>query len=374
MPAGNRSWCFTLNNPTPNEATTLPLPNGDSWPHQKLLVYQLERGERGTPHIQGYVQFDCQRSLASVKRLLPRAHWEVAKGTPQQNLAYCTKEGRLLEPVIIGEFPVGGGGPGASSHNGKGLSRAGVCKLIQDNPHITEAEIIDQGGLHILCAQPSILGIARGYLLGNARRNGVTCELFHGAPGTGKSRLADTLYPNAYRKAPGPWWDMYAGEGVVIFDDFDESSLELGEFLRVIDRYPHAVPVKGSYVKLVATHFVITSNLLPNQWWTKALPERIAAVHRRIGHVIHFDAWGKPKLFNGPDFLDYKMAHLGQDYTLPWEVDSPDSSQSTISLEGWEATQEADPEPDDPVGSPMLFDLDLDPEEEDSPPLYDEDE
>ena len=50
-----RAWCFTLNNPVRDEpvpATEDPKQWGASY-----LVYQLEKGESGTPHYQGYLYF-----------------------------------------------------------------------------------------------------------------------------------------------------------------------------------------------------------------------------------------------------------------------------------------------------------------------------
>lgn len=89
-----RNWCFTLNNP------------GDTRPARPdwacFLVYQLEQGENGTPHLQGYIQ-TTQKTLAQMKVWLPGAHFEAAKGTPDQNIKYCTKEPRLSDPVQDGE-------------------------------------------------------------------------------------------------------------------------------------------------------------------------------------------------------------------------------------------------------------------------------
>lgn len=66
--------------------------------------WQLERGENGTPHFQGYVQFNDKMSLSKMKALggLERAHLEVAKGKWQDNKKYCSKdEGRLDGPFEV---------------------------------------------------------------------------------------------------------------------------------------------------------------------------------------------------------------------------------------------------------------------------------
>jgi hypothetical protein len=87
-------WCFTLNNYTDDEVSIL-----DSLHPQKVkyLVYGFEKGESGTPHLQGYMQCVKKQRLTALKKLLPKAHWEAAKGSPAQNRTYCTKENNFKE-------------------------------------------------------------------------------------------------------------------------------------------------------------------------------------------------------------------------------------------------------------------------------------
>lgn len=336
MPGGNRAWCFTLNHPTQDETSALPTSADTLWAHCVALCYQLEQGDAGTPHFQGYARFDIQRGLNAVRSLIPggRAHWEPARGSPSQNLAYCTKpDGRLSEPVVIGQFGGQRGLPGGPNAGGRAcLKRADFISIIQDNPHVSTAQIIEQGGLDIIATQPNLLGTLRGYLLADERRDGVTVELFYGPTGTGKSRLAHELYPGAYRKAPGIWWDFYQGESVVILDDFDSDFMLIGDLLRSCDRYPVSVPVKGGFVRLVATHFVITSNELPAEWYPKASVRRIAAVCRRIGSVIDFS--GNAVLqHEGAWYFNPALNSRGQPFILPWERIEPEPEPSPLQFE-----------------------------------------
>ena len=276
MPNGSRNWCFTLNNPSDEEIAALPTELGalgvqdTPWSSATHLVYQHERGENGTHHIQGYTRFASQKSLTFVRRIFSRAHWEPARGSPKQNLEYCTKlESRLgPDPVILGDF-----GGRAASDGGTYLKRDQFIDLIAATPDLPNDQIIAKGGLAILATQPNLLGNVRGLLKSNARRAGITCELYYGFPGSGKSRLADEFYPNAYRKSPGMWWDMYAGESVVILDDVDGDFMPIGDLLRTLDRYPLHVPVKGGFVALAATTFIRTLspilNFLPLRLPTK---------------------------------------------------------------------------------------------------------
>lgn len=94
-----RSWCFTVNNDTYEDFETF-------MSHTfKYCIIGFEVGEEGTPHMQGYVQYHEAKSLKKMKKILPRAHLEIAKGNAEQNRKYCSKEGDYYE---IGSYTSGG--------------------------------------------------------------------------------------------------------------------------------------------------------------------------------------------------------------------------------------------------------------------------
>ena len=82
-----RNWCFTYNNPTLDEIGIADALN--SFPYV-YAVYQLEVGENGTEHFQGYVMFQKQLRLSQIRNLF-QAHWSVARKGPKENRDYCTK-------------------------------------------------------------------------------------------------------------------------------------------------------------------------------------------------------------------------------------------------------------------------------------------
>lgn len=84
-----RNVCFTVNNPT--DAAI-------AWPSNVHYgVYQLERGNNGTRHWQGYAEFSTPMRLEALKRWLPTAHFEGRRGTKQQARDYCMKEDTRIE-------------------------------------------------------------------------------------------------------------------------------------------------------------------------------------------------------------------------------------------------------------------------------------
>lgn len=91
------NWVFTLNNPDSDE-----LPVNDK---VKYCIWQRERGEQGTEHLQGYVEFRNKCRLSAVRQWLPRAHWEVRRGSREQAKDYASKEeSRVSGPWTRGEF------------------------------------------------------------------------------------------------------------------------------------------------------------------------------------------------------------------------------------------------------------------------------
>jgi len=109
-----KHWCFTLNNPTPAQKMFLTMYDSENFREDydvKYVIYQVEQGENGTPHIQGYIQFVRKKRMTTVKASIsPQAHVEIARGTAEQNRDYCTKEeGRLEGPFEYGEFTPGQG-------------------------------------------------------------------------------------------------------------------------------------------------------------------------------------------------------------------------------------------------------------------------
>lgn len=98
----SRAYTFTINNPNVSIKDTLSTLSGKG--NVKCAVVGDEKGKSGTRHFQGYVMFNSQVAFNTVRGLLPGAHIEHARGSPRENLAYCSKDG-VFES--LGVFPNG---------------------------------------------------------------------------------------------------------------------------------------------------------------------------------------------------------------------------------------------------------------------------
>jgi len=90
--------CFTINNYTPE--TVLKCRGAVGQAGIKGICWGFEVGEQGTPHMQGYLQAN-QDKYNRLMRVIGTCHMEKQKGTSQEAMDYCKKDGDYHE---YGEF------------------------------------------------------------------------------------------------------------------------------------------------------------------------------------------------------------------------------------------------------------------------------
>lgn len=286
-------FCFTLNN---YEELHYALFSNGAIDGIKYFIVGKEVGEQGTPHLQGYVEFpnnDKLRISAAKSRLerigLPNTiHIEPAKGTAQQNITYCSKDGTFVEG---GERPKG---------QGKRTDLDDVCDKINSGSSLNE--IANEFPVSFIKYST---GIQKLMNLKNSRRFFKTEVIWlYGSTGTGKSRFAWTAAPEAYMKCSShKWWDGYTGQDVVIVDDYRPSAhLPFHFMLNLMDRYPLSVEVKGATVEFISKKIYITSPYSPQEvcenleWVKEEMKDQFL---RRIDEVRHFSAenpWNPPQI------------------------------------------------------------------------------
>ncbi len=274
-----RDWCFTINNPAG------PVVFQES---MRYLIYQMEKGDSGTPHYQGFVQFKGQRTFNGVRTIIgQQPHLEPRMGTPQEARDYCKKsEGRLQGPFEFGTLSLGSG------------SRTDI---IQFRDAI-------QGGKRkreLVADMPALMQrYAKFYLtvdyLTRPKSGPREVVLFYGATGLGKTQTVHKAWENDdYWTMPltngTMWFDDYDGQERVLIDDFAGkfSHVSLVNLLRLLHEYPERVPVKGGHVWWNPKLISITTNIHPNDWYDYSnRSEQRLALKRRIKKVFLFQELG----------------------------------------------------------------------------------
>lgn len=267
----SRGWCFTLNNFEDEHIERIRVRYEAGNP--VYICYGKETGESGTPHLQGYARFRDAIGLSGVRKLLDTAHWEPRKGTEAQAIDYCAKDGDFTEH---GERAA----PGKRSDIHQFLqsvrSGAGALELSESHP-------VEFVKFHRAAE------VLRGQL-GVPRQEKTAVHWYHGPTGTGKSRKAFQENEGAYWKdmSNGQWWDGYEQQDCVVFDDMRKDTFKFHELLRLFDRYPLRIQVKGGYREFNSKKIIVTSCDTPDNMYATRCDEDMQQLMRRIEVTEHF--------------------------------------------------------------------------------------
>ncbi|AFS65288.1 replication-associated protein [Dragonfly cyclovirus 2] len=265
-----RRFCFTVNNY--DAETELKVKN--------FLTNNCKYGIYGrelcpttkTPHLQGFANLSKPMRFRKIKEsLCDTAHIEKANGSDEDNKTYCSKSGEFFET-------------GSPCQQGRRSDLDAVVATISTG----ERDIRRIAEKHPNCYIRYGRGI-RSYLeLVNPippRYFKTRVVFFYGPPGSGKSRRAlaeaQAIDPDSiYYKPRGEWWDGYHQQTSVIIDDF-YGWIKYDDLLKICDRYPYKVPIKGGFQEFTSKHIWITSNV-DTPLLYKFENYNVAALERRL--------------------------------------------------------------------------------------------
>jgi len=287
-----RAWLFTINNPANND-----LPR--AFTNVRYCVWQREKGEAGTEHLQGYVAFTKALTMGQVKVLDSRAHWENRKGTENQAIAYCTKEETRVDgPWDYGDKPTPG-------------TRNDLIALKQTiEAGAPMKQIASEHFGAFMKYRNSIVSYKR--LFSKPRDFKTFVGVITGPTGCGKSRLMEQTFPDAYWKPNGnEWFCDYDDHQVVIIDEF-YGWLRYDFVLRLLDRYPLQCPTKGSSVNFRAKYVFFTSNSEIDSWYNFRGKMSIDSLKRRIDFQACMDEHGTLTVLKGA--FDFTRSYSGCAY------------------------------------------------------------
>ncbi|AQR57898.1 replicase [Molossus molossus circovirus 2] len=293
----SRSVCFTLNNYTENDLEIIK----KTWPKiASYYVVGLEVGESGTPHLQGYVEWNSSKEFSTMHKIFShRAHWKrrYQNSTAEQAAKYCKKGEQSKEEWE----KFGSSGPnfgknanffehGEISNQGERNDIKEAMSMIKNGA--TEIEVFEA------CPRVSmqyLKGMDRYRLLcqKQARKgyNKKNVRVYWGETGTGKTRSALEEFPDAFictAGITGLWWDGYDGEETVIIDEFRGNNCPLSMLLTILDGYASQVSIRGGSKILYAKTIIITSNIHPDEWYVNSDDYSKAALKRRIDSTLFF--------------------------------------------------------------------------------------
>lgn len=253
------------------------------------LIYGVEVCPKtGNIHHQGYVEFKSNQRISGLKKLDEKIHWEYRKGTREQAIEYCEKDGNTFE---FGELK--------AKEQDKRNDIANVKKMVIDGKNMREISLESESYQCIKFAETLLKyhEIKRDFK--------PTVKWFFGESGSGKTKKAIEEAGNDYWISSRnlKWWDGYDAHENIIIDDFRGDFCTFHELLRILDRYPFRVEVKGGSRELLAKNIWITSPFHPqNVYKTK---EDCKQLLRRLDQIVFFgieDLGLKSGVILDPDF------------------------------------------------------------------------
>lgn len=269
-----RRCCFTINN-YDSETIGYLLKTVDYC----YILFGMEVSPKGTPHIQGYVEFNKPLYFHQIKDLMPRAHIEPCRGTQSQNIDYCKKSGNFKE------F----GSPRSQGRRNDLKGLIPICTTARSMRSVIEDSDLSLQAFKAIKDLMPILGVQRNWH--------TKVEWFWGPSGTGKTRTAFELF-NAdpvsfYFKSNGSkeWWQGYDGQPNVLIDDIRPDDFSFQYLLGLFDRYPFTVETKGGSRQFLAEHIIVTCPYDVDTFLRKSFSaegEKFNQFIRRVDNVKEF--------------------------------------------------------------------------------------
>ena len=214
--------------------------------------------------------------------MFPRAHIEMCRGTPQQNIAYCIKEGNFFESGIRPHDPQSKGKKAAEMYQTWWAdAKAGK---IEDNLNPVQVKTWE-------------------YIRVKYGSKPVSRDILHnlwiwGNTGVGKSRtIRDILPPPLiYSKPVGTeWFDNYDNQPILLLDDVDPGHYSnLRTNLKIwADHYAFNAQVKGGtlfirpLIVIITSQYSISEVFPASETSKREEKETQLAISRRFESRIH---------------------------------------------------------------------------------------
>lgn len=243
----------------------------------RYLCYGKEVSpETGKSHLQGFVWFEAEKTKKQVQMFFKNKslHVERCRGTPFQNLVYCSKE-----TIDGGEFFESGPLPEGMSPDKIPIDWEEVtCMDYQvANRHVRRMN-------PLLWATPSVQFLLRSLIkpyIGEMK-----VYWFWGAAGTGKSRAANEMTTGIVSRTSSGFMVYRGGHKAVRVEEADKNNkIPLDELLQLTDRYEYYLNTRNNETPRDFDTIVFTSTVHPSVIYN----EHYEQLARRITEIREFN-------------------------------------------------------------------------------------
>lgn len=252
-----RNFVFTINNYTDSDLKDVETLSAAC----TYLVYSREVGEKGTPHLQGYLVTKVRSRYAALRKLAPRAHFHVRDApTHAQASDYCKglceKKGFVYNPTTVefGTLP---------SEDTSTVGRLAEQARWEQARTAAKAGDFDSvpADIYLRCYS-AIHKIAASHQKPVEPLAELDFHYWFGPTGTFKTLTSRRENPGAYIKQINKWWDGYDDHPCVLIDELQP---EHGKFMlhflkQWCDHHPFVAETKGGSMLIRPRKIIITSN------------------------------------------------------------------------------------------------------------------
>lgn len=280
-----------------------------------VAVFQAEKcPDSGRLHVQFFIAY-CDGKAHRPTRLrddlcesgFGAPHLQVAR-SPMDSIRYCRKEESRVPGTAPRDVPSSGAVDRYISSLGARGDRQGrrtdldEVKQVLDTPGDEDVVALVQRGavpLGVFLRYHRSLGVYRDRVLrAQQRRRQRLVHVFFGDAGTGKSYAIPGApdYRGVYfKKAGDAFFGGYAGERIIVMDDFRGNWFTFGALLQLLDStVPCQLKLYGGEAPCQADEIYITSNVPPQDWYRDRSRAEQDALFRRISDLREFKGFYDP--------------------------------------------------------------------------------
>ena len=246
------------------------------------MVGQIEVGQNGTMHFQGYAQLMKKMRRTTFTNLIRKHtdftfHVENARGSADENVTYCTKptgeweysSGIRKMNTTVSTKPIWINEGGLVKKQGQRNDLKAAIRFIENGGTMRQ---IDEQFPTVSARNGRGLEAIMFRKKAAENKDNRLGKLYvlHGGAGTGKSftarnQLAAELGLTSHdvfsvQFEGNIWFDGYAGEKILLIDDYEPKAIKRSFLTRLTDIYPFTGQIKGGHIVAEWDYVIITSN------------------------------------------------------------------------------------------------------------------
>jgi hypothetical protein len=256
--------------------------------HFKYTIFQTEKGENETEHIQCFLIFTVSKWFDTIKKYFPTANIQATLGTNVQARDYCSKtETRVGEVYELGQF----------AEERARTDNAQFLEFIDSGANNNELKKLFPA--LFLKTYTNIDKMRQENIFEDYKKKfrNIETTYIYGGTGVGKTlHIYNTYGFDIYRVTNygSHPFDQYSGEDIITFEEFD-SSFKITEMLNYLDRYPLMLPCRfNDKVACYTKVFIISNKSIKEQYPNiqNEKMEQYKALMRRTHNIAQMDKNG----------------------------------------------------------------------------------